>query len=53
MAIRPAVPVVLVTGINQDDSREAAEAIGMAAFMLKPLDAPELAREIRAILAGD
>ena len=50
MAIRPQLPVIIVTGYSTQMSEERAEEIGIKAFAMKPLVMAELARTVRRIL---
>ena len=49
--IRPDLPIVLCTGFSYAMSKDKAAALGIDAFLLKPLVAQDLARTIRQILA--
>ncbi|MFZ5764785.1 MAG: PAS domain S-box protein [Thermodesulfobacteriota bacterium] len=52
LAIRPDLPVILCTGHSDIIDENRARAIGIRAFLMKPLQLHELARTIRAILAA-
>ncbi|MEA3545548.1 MAG: response regulator, partial [Thermodesulfobacteriota bacterium] len=49
--IRPDIRTILITGFSNKITREQAEEQGIGAFLMKPLDLPELAQTIRAVLA--
>jgi PAS domain S-box-containing protein len=50
LALRPALPVILVTGYNERINRETALYLGVREFLSKPLRKDDLARTIREIL---
>jgi signal transduction histidine kinase/ActR/RegA family two-component response regulator len=50
--IRPDLPVVLCTGFSYAMTKDKAAALGIDAFLLKPLVAQDLARTIRQVLAA-
>jgi CheY-like chemotaxis protein len=50
MALRPRMPVILCTGYNERISEEKAKALGIKAFVMKPLVMREIARTIRKVL---
>ena len=45
---RPALPVIVVTAHDDDDTRRQALAGGAVAFMVKPFDAVELIERVAA-----
>jgi CheY-like chemotaxis protein len=47
--IRPGMPIILCTGYSETATAEAASALGIAAFMYKPLDTSALIRKISAL----
>jgi len=49
--IRPDRPIVLCTGFSYAMTKDKAAALGIDAFLLKPLVAQDLARTIRQVLA--
>jgi CheY-like chemotaxis protein len=49
--IRSDIPVILCTGYNPLIDAERAAALGIDAFLLKPIAAEELARTIRQVFA--
>ena len=53
MGFRADIPVILCTGYSSKIDREKARAIGIKAFLLKPVDTAELSETIRNILDGD
>jgi len=50
MKIRPDLPVILCTGFSEKITKEKAEAMGIKAFVLKPLLKEEMAHTIRMVL---
>ena len=50
LKIRPDLPVILSTGFSKQISKETAEAMGIRAFVMKPLTARELAGTVRRVL---
>ncbi len=50
LRIRPDLPIILTTGYNPDISEEKAKALGIRAFMMKPIDNDELVRTIQKLL---
>jgi signal transduction histidine kinase/ActR/RegA family two-component response regulator len=49
--IRPDIPVILCTGYSRTvSSGDEAEKLGLAAFLLKPVDREELIRTVRRVL---
>ncbi|MFZ2631138.1 MAG: PAS domain S-box protein [Desulfosalsimonadaceae bacterium] len=51
--IRPDIPVILCSGYSRKISDEAAEKIGVTAFLLKPLILQKLAETVRRVLDGN
>jgi CheY-like chemotaxis protein len=49
--IRPDLPIVLCTGFSYAMTKDKAAALGIDAFLLKPLVAHDLGRTIRQVLA--
>jgi CheY-like chemotaxis protein len=47
---RPELPVVLCTGYSETVNEESAKAMGIAAFLLKPVDPNKLAATVRSAL---
>ncbi|MEW6218708.1 MAG: response regulator [Thermodesulfobacteriota bacterium] len=50
LAARPGTRIILCTGFSELVSLEKACAMGIAAFLVKPVDTPYLARTIRQVL---
>jgi PAS domain S-box-containing protein len=48
--IRPDIPIILCTGFSHHLNEEAARAIGIGAFLMKPFVLRELAETIRTVL---
>jgi CheY-like chemotaxis protein len=48
--IRPDLPVILCTGYSERITEQRASALGIKAFLLKPLSAHDLARKVRDTL---
>ncbi len=49
--LRPELPVILITGYSQTLSPEQAKALGIRAYVMKPMVTQEFARVIRQVLA--
>jgi nitrogen-specific signal transduction histidine kinase/CheY-like chemotaxis protein len=52
LKIRPDLPIIICTGYSENFTEAQAQALGVRAFVLKPLVMDELARLIRNILDG-
>jgi CheY-like chemotaxis protein len=52
LRIRPDLPIILCTGYSENITEAQAKALGIKAFVLKPLVMAELARLIRQVLDG-
>ncbi|MBM9538276.1 hybrid sensor histidine kinase/response regulator [Desulfobulbus alkaliphilus] len=50
LRIRPNLPIILCTGYSTQVSEEKAKALGIRAFLFKPLGRKDLARLIRQVL---
>ncbi len=50
MKIRPDIPVILCTGFSENISEEKAKALGVEAYVLKPVSTNEMAKTIRKVL---
>jgi PAS domain S-box-containing protein len=50
MRIRPDVPIILCTGFSKRLSEEKAKALGIRAFVNKPILKPEIADTVRKVL---
>jgi PAS domain S-box-containing protein len=48
--IRPAIPIILCTGLSHQLNEEEAKAIGICAFLMKPFVLRELAETVRTVL---
>ncbi|MBM3223700.1 MAG: response regulator [Candidatus Tectomicrobia bacterium] len=49
--LRPELPIILCTGLSYSITAERAQALGIAAFLMKPLVIRDLAVTIRQVLA--
>ena len=52
MKIRPGLPIMLISGAQENFATEIAEAIGVDASLMKPFLAHELSSKIRKLLNG-
>ena len=50
MDIRPDIPIILCTGFSAMIDEERAKALGIRAFVMKPVMKMEMARTIRSVL---
>jgi PAS domain S-box-containing protein len=50
MEINPDIPVIICTGFSEMFNEKKAEAIGIKAFLMKPLVAEDLAQTVRNVL---
>ena len=50
LAIRPELPVILCTGFSHLVDADSAKAVGIRAFVMKPLTKGEIARTVRKVL---
>jgi PAS domain S-box-containing protein len=50
MSIRPDIPIILCTGYSELITKEKAEAMGIRAFVMKPLVTRDLSTTIRRVL---
>jgi len=48
--IKSDIPIILCTGFSSKINQETAKKLGINAFMMKPLDIPELLQTIRQVL---
>jgi CheY-like chemotaxis protein len=48
--IRPEIPIILCTGFNEQINEQKAKAIGIIAFLMKPLTVNQLAKTVRTVL---
>jgi PAS domain S-box-containing protein len=53
LLVRPEVPIILCTGFSEQINEEKALAIGVRAFMMKPIVMTEIAKIIRNVLDHD
>jgi PAS domain S-box-containing protein len=53
MNIRDDIPVILSTGFSEHINEERAKALGIRAFVMKPIVMNEMAETIRKVLDGD
>jgi signal transduction histidine kinase/CheY-like chemotaxis protein len=53
LEIRPDLPILLCTGFSEIVSEQEARAAGIRAYLMKPVVRSQLARAIRAALAGE
>jgi signal transduction histidine kinase len=49
-ALNPGLPVLICTGLGQEDCQEEARELGLQEVLLKPVPIPELALAIRRVL---
>jgi PAS domain S-box-containing protein len=52
MKIRPDIPIILCTGFSSTFSEHQAKALGIRAFVMKPISKLELAQTIRKVLSS-
>ena len=50
MSIRPDIPIILCTGFSEQVDKDTAEAMGIRAFVMKPIVMREMANIIRQVL---
>ena len=50
ISIRPDIPIILCTGFSEQINEQKAKAIGIKAFLMKPLTVNQLAKTVRAVL---
>ncbi len=50
MSIRPDMPIILCTGFSEQIDEGLAEAMGIRAFVMKPIVMSEMAGRIREVL---
>jgi CheY-like chemotaxis protein len=53
MNIRDDIPVILSTGFSEQINEKKAKALGIRAFVMKPIVMSEMAETIRKVLDGD
>jgi FixJ family two-component response regulator len=47
---RSDIPIILITGFSEDIDEDAAKALGIREFLLKPTNAQTLSEAIRRVL---
>ena len=52
LKLRPDIPIILCTGFSHTMSPEKAKALGIRAFLMKPITYTDLAHTIRKVLDG-
>jgi PAS domain S-box-containing protein len=50
LAVRSSLPIILFTGYSETVSAEEAKAAGISEFLMKPIDARQLAETVRRVL---
>ena len=50
MAIRPDIPIIICTGYSALVDEEKAKELGLASYIMKPIDIREIAQTIRKVL---
>jgi CheY-like chemotaxis protein len=50
MSIRPDIPIILCTGFSDQIDKNKAKALGVSAFVMKPIVMNEIANTIREVL---
>lgn len=50
MGIRPDIPVIICTGYSSLVDEESAKSLGIAAYVMKPIDSKEIAETVREVL---
>jgi two-component system, cell cycle sensor histidine kinase and response regulator CckA len=50
ISIRPKISIILCTGFNEQINEQKAKAIGIKAFLMKPLTLSRLAETVRAVM---
>ena len=50
LAIKPGLPIILITGYSEHANVETADAIGLAGFFYKPVKTSELLQKIQTLL---
>ena len=53
LALRPDLPVLMLTGFSETITREKAKALGIREFLLKPILRRDLAKAVEDALAGE
>ncbi|MFA6498903.1 MAG: PAS domain S-box protein [Desulfurivibrionaceae bacterium] len=52
LAIRPDLPIILCTGFSELLNKEQAQALGIRAYLMKPVSVRELGLAVREVLVG-
>jgi CheY-like chemotaxis protein len=50
ISIRPEIPIILCTGFSEQINEQKAKAIGIKAFLMKPLTVTRLAKAVRSVM---
>ena len=50
ISIRPEIPIILCTGFSEQINEQKAKAIGVKAFLMKPLTLNRLAKTVRGVM---
>jgi len=50
---RPALPVIVISGQSDPETKQFAVRLGAAAFIAKPIDLNDLGRTVRSVLRTD
>jgi len=50
ISMRPEIPIILCTGFNEQINEQKAKAIGIKAFLMKPLTLNRLAKTVRGVM---
>jgi signal transduction histidine kinase/ActR/RegA family two-component response regulator len=50
LAIRPELPIILCTGFSETINKEQAQALGIRAYLMKPVSLQELGQTVRRVL---
>lgn len=53
LKIRPAMPIILSTGFSEQIDEKGAKAIGISAYLMKPVLLHELAQTVQSVLSND
>jgi len=53
MAIRSSMTIILCTGYSEQIDKDEAEAMGIRAFLMKPIIAQDMAKTIREVLDSE
>jgi len=50
LAIRPSIPIILVTGYSETFSEEDSRELGIAEYLLKPVRVSDMGNIVRKVL---